>query len=120
MGAINDSRAGASQALENEKAFSFFVFEALVISIIYGWREGSWLKGFIMFFILGAMLYIPIIKYLFAAFMTFMWGGFAYMISDSIGKDDERTFVITAIVTLFSAGVHFMSIQYADDLSRSD
>ena len=120
MGPIRDSRAGASQALENEKAWSFFALEVLVISVAYGWKEQSWLSGFIMFFILLALIAIPVVKYIFAAFMTFAWGAVAYTISDAIGKDNERTFVITAVVSLISAAIHFASVQYAGDLMRDD
>ena len=120
MGPIRDSRAGASQALENEKAWSFFAFEVLIISIIYGLKEQSWLKGMIMLLVLLALILIPFVKYIFAAFMTFVWGAIAYAISDSFGDDNERTIVITVIATLISAGIHFMSVQYAGDLTRRD
>ena len=47
-------------------------------------------------------------------------GSSAYTISDAIGKDNERTFVITAVVSLISAAIHFASVQYAGDLMRDD
>jgi len=106
MGSIRDTRTGASQALENEKAWRFFAMEIFVICIAYGIDQQSWIKGFIMFFVLLALIAIPIINYIFSAFMTFAWGSIAYTISDSIGKDDQRTFVITAMASL---GIHWIT-----------
>ena len=116
---IHDSRAGASQAIFNSQAASWFAAEAGLIGIGYGIFKQSWLEGLIAFFIFAVLIYIPIINYIFAAAMTGAWGYSTWKIAENFGND-EMTIVLTILATLFSAAIHFNSIHYYNDLHKSD
>ncbi|MEB3176153.1 MAG: hypothetical protein VKJ87_00985 [Synechococcus sp.] len=116
---IHDSRAGASQAILNSQAASWFATEAAVIGIGYGIYKQSWLAGLIAFFIFAVIIYIPIINYLFATAMTATWGYATWKIAGYF-DNNEMTIVLTILATAISASIHFYSIHYYNDLNKSD
>lgn len=116
---IHDSRAGASQAIFNSQAASWLAAEAGLFGIGYGIYKQSWVAGLIAFFIFAALIYIPVVNYIFAAAMTVAWGYFTWYIARQFGND-EMTIVLTIIAVLFSGVVHFNSIHYFNDLNKSD
>ena len=116
---IKNSRTGASQAIFNSQAAGFFALEAGLFGIGYGFYKGSWISGLIAFCLFAAMIYIPYINYIFAAFMTFAWGYVTWIIANSFGNE-EMTLVLTFIAAALSGGIHFYSIQYYSDLNKTD
>ena len=60
---IKNSRAGASQAIQNSEAAGFFAVEAGLFGIGYGFYKGSWISGLIAFCLFAAMIYIPYINF---------------------------------------------------------
>mgnify|MGYP001281451763 CR=1 FL=1 len=116
---IRDSRSGASQAIYNSNAASFFAAEAMLVGIGYGFFKSSWLEGLLAFVIFAGMIYIPIINYLFAAVMTGAWGYATWILSNIFGNE-EMTLVLTILATALSGAIHFYSIIYYTDLTKSD
>ena len=116
---IKKSRAGASQAIYNSNAASFFAGEAMLVGIIYGFYKSSWIEGLLAFVIFAGMIYIPIINYLFAAVMTGVWGYVTYEICNLFGNE-EMTLVLTILATVLSGAIHFSSIHWGNDMLQND
>lgn len=116
---IRDSRAGASQAILNSQAASWFAAEAGLIGIGYGIYKQSWMAGLIAFFIFAVLIYIPIINYIFAAAMTIAWGYATWFLASQFGSE-EMKIVLTILATILSASIHFYSVVYYNDLHKKE
>jgi len=108
------ARQGASTALFNYDSAETVGTEILIIAIIVGVYQGSWIIFGGTIVVLGSLMFIPILNYVFAVSVSIFWGYCGYLIGGYFSSNAQL--VIAGIFGLFSIAIHISAIQYANDI----